>query len=134
MTFLWSRKEKSLAHARRAGEIPLRAAPSCPMRRSRIKGLTAGSSVRINSAWIANVRIRCAIRTYDSITPGGYGFPHPDPLPRGEGTKTLGRQQAKNRKGAYQAPFLQTWSMACDPCRLIDWSRPSSLPQTLSDE
>ena len=38
----------------------------------------------------ANVRIRCAIRTYDSITPGDYGFPHPDPLPRGEGTKTLG--------------------------------------------
>ncbi len=38
----------------------------------------------------ANVRIRCAIRTYDSITPGDYGFPHPDSLPRGEGTKTLG--------------------------------------------
>ncbi len=39
----------------------------------------------INSA---NVRIRCVIRTYDSITLGDYGFPHP--LPRGEGTKTLG--------------------------------------------
>ncbi|MNZ82733.1 hypothetical protein D3C78_1014380 [compost metagenome] len=37
----------------------------------------------------ASVRIRCAIRTYDSMTPGDYGFPHPDPVPRGEGTKTL---------------------------------------------
>lgn len=37
----------------------------------------------------ANVRIRFAIRTYDSITPGDYGFPHPDPLPRGEGTKMM---------------------------------------------
>ena len=27
---------------------------------------------------------------YDSITQWDYGFPHPDPLPRGEGTKALG--------------------------------------------
>ena len=55
VTFLWPRKEKSLAQARRAGETPSRAEPSCPMRRSRIKGLTAASGVRINSARIANV-------------------------------------------------------------------------------
>lgn len=50
VTFLWPRKEKSLAQARRAGETPSRAEPSCPMRRSRIKGLTAGSGIRSNSA------------------------------------------------------------------------------------
>ncbi len=48
----------------------------------------------------ANVRIRCAIRTYDSITPGDYGFPHPSPLPRGEGTKTSGAAASRKEKGS----------------------------------
>ena len=118
VTFLWPHKEKSLAQARRAGEISSRAEPSCSMVRSHIKEFPAGSGpepspwkgnlLRCNALRLlhptvfhyvakprhhiqfANVRIRCAIRTYDSITPGDYGFPHPDPLPRGEGTKTLG--------------------------------------------
>ncbi len=34
VTFLWPRKEKSLAPARRAGETPSRATPSCPAWRS----------------------------------------------------------------------------------------------------
>ena len=50
VTFLWPRKEKSLAQARRAGETPSRAEHSRSMRRSRIKGSTAGSGIRSKSA------------------------------------------------------------------------------------
>lgn len=93
------------------------------MRRSRIKGPTAGSGVRSNSARIANIRIRCAIRTYDSITPGDYGFPHLT-LSQGErGQRRWERQQARNRKGAYQAPFSYSRSMACDQCYSLSIGR-----------
>lgn len=71
----------------------------------------------------ANVRIRCAIRTYDSITPGDYGFPHPDPLPRGEGANSRELQAGASeikRKGAGQAPFdteMQRWLLC------VMWTR-----------
>ncbi len=61
VTFLWPRKEKSLAQARRAGETPSRAAPSCPAWRSQ------------------------AIQALGDIPPGNdVSPPHPNLLPQGE--------------------------------------------------
>ncbi len=45
VTFLWPRKEKSLAQARRAGETPSRATPSCPAWRSHANTLLQGNDV-----------------------------------------------------------------------------------------
>ncbi len=61
VTFLWPRKEKSLAPARRAGETPSRTASSHP-------------------AWRSH-----AIQTLGDIPPGNdIRPPHPNPLPQGE--------------------------------------------------
>ncbi|ALP41315.1 hypothetical protein WL1483_1896 [Aeromonas schubertii] len=45
VTFLWPRKEKSLATARRAGKTPSRRNSSRPMRRSRIERLAIGKEL-----------------------------------------------------------------------------------------
>ena len=61
VTFLWPRKEKSLAQARRAGETPSRTESSCP-------------------AWRSH-----AIHTWGGIRQAmTLPTPHPDPLPQGE--------------------------------------------------
>lgn len=49
VTFLWPRKEKSLAKPRSGGETPSRAAPSCPLRRSRANTLLQGRDVTDSS-------------------------------------------------------------------------------------
>ena len=71
VTFLWPRKEKSLAQARRAGETLSRAEPSRPMGRSRIKGSTAGSGFR--RASVAVEREFAAVQCAELIAP--YGVP-----------------------------------------------------------
>ena len=71
VTFLWPRKEKSLAQARRAGETPSRAEPSRSMRRSRIKGSTAGSGIRRESVVVEQTiscgAMRCAYCTLRGV-------------------------------------------------------------------
>lgn len=69
----------------------------------------------------------------------------PSSLPEGEGQHLQSRKrgEATKIKGAGQAPFyevMQTGNLGENPqtvdpkSNLIDWSRPSSLPQTPSDE
>jgi len=55
---------KSLAPARRAGETPSRAAPSRPMRRSRIKGPAAGSGIRRESVVVERTICCSAMRLF----------------------------------------------------------------------
>jgi len=78
----------------------------------------------------ANVRIRCAIRTYDSITPGDYGFPHPDPLPRGRGDKDAGSGNKQEiEREPIRLPFLRhgQWHVAnAIPYRLVAAFIPST--------
>ena len=61
VTFLWPRKEKSLAKPRSGGETPSRTESSCPARRS-----------RAIEAW-GGIRQAMTLPT-----------PHPNPLPQGE--------------------------------------------------
>ncbi len=70
-------------------------------------GISARSGVRINSAWIANVRIRCAIRTYDSITPG-YDGSLTLTSPKGRGDKDVGSGNKQEiEREPIRLPFLR---------------------------
>lgn len=128
VTFLWPRKEKSLAQARRAGEIPSRAEPSRSMRHSRIRGLTAGSGIRRESVVVEQTiscgAMRCAYCTlrvprtseyatlfeptasHHIVNLRGTLTPLTIALSQGgRGQRRRERQQAGKRKGAGQAPF-----------------------------
>ncbi len=65
VTFLWPRKEKSLAKPRSGGETPSRTESSCPARRS-----------RAIEAW-GGIRQAMTLPT-----------PHPSPLSKGRGDQT----------------------------------------------
>ena len=101
VTFLWPRKEKSLAQARRAGETPSRATPSCP-------------------AWRSH-----AIHTWDDIAPGNE-VTQPLTLTlsrKGRGDVYLGAMRC-----AYCTLRLSRWGKgtvtADDYASLIDLTRP----------
>ena len=71
VTFLWPRKEKSLAQARRAGETPSRAAPSCPAWRSHAQ-VTQPLTLTLSRKGRGDGyrgRLRCANRPYVHIAP-----------------------------------------------------------------
>ena len=78
VTFLWPRKEKSLAKPRSGGETPSRTESSCPARRS-----------RAIEAW-GSIRQAMPLPT-----------PHPSPLPQGErgSNRSLRGWRAKPRRG-----------------------------------
>ena len=78
VTFLWPRKEKSLAQARRAGETPSRTESSCPAWRSHANTLLQGNEVtepltltlsRKGRGDGYRGRLRCANRPYVHIAP-----------------------------------------------------------------
>ena len=104
VTFLWPRKEKSLAQARRAGETPSRATPSCPAWRSHANTLLQGNEVTEPLTLALSRRGRgdqaetpsraapsCPARRSRAIEAWGgihqampLPTPHPSPLPQGE--------------------------------------------------
>jgi hypothetical protein len=98
----------------------------------------------INSA---NVRIRCAIRTYGPNLAGNANLPSPQPSPEGRGGKTprAASGDKRRKKGSRSGSLSHGYgvvmrtgrakSQIVDPIPdLIYWSPPSSLPQTPSDE
>ncbi len=100
VTFLWPRKEKSLAQARRAGETPSRAAPSCPARRS-----------HAFEAW-GGIRLAMPLPT-----------PHPSPLPQGERGSLL-RLEARPGLLTHRG-----WNPRPSPRRgMPGWHPPTTLP------
>ena len=113
VTFLWPRKEKSLAQARRAGETPSRAAPSCPARRSHAQvtqSLTLALSRKGRGDGYRGA-MRCAYCTLrlsrwgeGTVTADDYAvlidptcILRPTPLPLGGGDCYRGRLRFANR-------------------------------------
>ncbi|MNH18889.1 hypothetical protein D3C79_786100 [compost metagenome] len=93
VTFLWPRKEKSLAQARRAGETLSRATPSCPAWRSHAQ-VTQSLTLALSRKGRGNCypgAMRCAYCTL--------------PLSRwGEGDCYRGRLRCANRPYVHIAP------------------------------
>ncbi len=141
VTFLWPRKEKSLAKPRSGGETPSKAAPSCPAWRSHADNVLSDKDVtqpltltlsRRGRGDGYRGRLRSANRPYSTppidpkpspprgeeiIYPGAMrsAYWHPTCLPQGRGDGYRGRLRSANRPYGLIAPCASSRGGRGDP-------------------